>query len=166
LKAELENRASAPEFTLCCLSKLPTTNILQLEIVVEVKYEADAFSDVGRNAVKHIVGMRKSLALGTGGQDGAILAEVVQFATLLDGRVIVEGDNDGGHLRTMRMARLVGVVLDKSVAVGGSVHVADLDSLERNGSPDNFSVKIKQGVEFVLAVKIMTGQGDSERQTK
>ena len=53
----------------------------------------------------------------------------------------------------MLMARLIGVVLEESVAVGGSAHVADLDSFERNGSPDNFFVKIEQGIEFVLVVK-------------
>ena len=117
--------------------------------MVEVKYEADAFSDVGRNAVKHIVGMRKSLALGTGGQDGAILAEVVQLAALLDGRVVVEGNNYGRQL-LVTVGSLLSVVVDKSVAVGGSVHVTDLDIIERNGVPDNFFVEIKQGVEFVL----------------
>ena len=120
--------------------------------MVEMKDETDAFSNVGRNAVKHIVGMRESLALGTGGQDGAILAEVVQLAAFLDGRIIVEGNDYGGQFRTMFMARLVGVVLNESVVVGGSVHVADLDKLERNGSPNNFFVKIKQGVEFVLGI--------------
>jgi len=97
--------------------------------------------------------MRERLALGTGGKDGAILAEVVQPATLLDGRVIVEGNNDRRQLRTVLMARFVGVVLDKGVAVGGSAHVADLDGLERNGSPDNFFVEFKQGIEFVLGVQ-------------
>ena len=57
------------------------------------------------------------------------------------------------------MTRLIGVVLEESVAVGGSVHVADLDSFERNGSPDNFLVKIEQGIEFVLVVETMKQQG-------
>ena len=150
MPAKLKNMTSAPEFTLRFLSKLPATNILHFEVVVEVEDETDAFSDVGRNAVKDIVRMRERLALGTGGKDGAILAEVVQPATLLDGRVIVEGNNDRRQLRTVLMARFVGVVLDKGVAVGGSAHVADLDGLERNGSPDNFFVEFKQGIEFVL----------------
>ena len=145
-----------PEFTLRFFSKLPATNILQHEVVVEVEDETDALSDVGRNAVKHIEGMRECLALGTGGQDGTIVAKVVQITALLDGRVIVEGNNDGG-IRAMLIGELVGMVLDKSVAVGGSVHVTDHDSRERNGSPDNFFVKIKQGVEFVLVVEIATG---------
>ena len=59
----------------------------------------------------------------------------------------------------MLMARLIGVVLEESVAVGGSAHVADLDSFERNGSPDNFFVKIEQGIEFVLVVETMKQQG-------
>ena len=153
MPAKLKNMTSAPEFTLRFLSKLPATNILHFEVVVEVEDETDAFSDVGRNAVKDIVRMRERLALGTGGKDGAILAEVVQPATLLDGRVIVEGNNDRRQLRTVLMARFVGVVLDKGVAVGGSAHVADLDGLERNGSPDNFFVEFKQGIEFVLGVQ-------------
>ena len=86
--------ASAREFTLRFLCKLPTTNILHLEVVVEVENETDALSDVGRNAMKHIVGMRERLALGTGGQDGTIVAKVVQLAALLDGRVIVKGNYD------------------------------------------------------------------------
>ena len=155
--SDLKNITSAAEFTLRFLGKLPTTSILHLKIVVEVEDETDAFSDMGRNAVKHIVGMRESLALSTGGQDGAILAEIVQLAAFLDGRVIVEGNDYGGQLRTVLMARLVGVVLNESVAVGGSAHVADLDNLERNGSPDNFFVKSKQGVEFVLGIKITKG---------
>ena len=57
----------------------------------------------------------------------------------------------------MVMGELVGVVLEESVAVGGSAHVADLDSFERNGSPDNFFVKIKQGVEFDLTIEKTTG---------
>ena len=145
-----------PEFTLRFFSKLPATNILQHEVVVEVEDKTDALSDVGRNAVKHIEGMRERLALGTGGQDGAILAEVVQITALLDGRVVVEGNNDGG-IRAMVIGELVGVVLEESVAVGGSVHVADHDSFERNGSPDNFFVKIEQGVEFALPIKKTTG---------
>lgn len=52
--------------------------------------ETDALSDVGRNAVKHVVGMHERLALGTGGQDGAIFAKVVQLAALFDGRVVVD----------------------------------------------------------------------------
>ena len=64
-------------FTLRFLSKVPATNILHFEVVVELEYETDAISDVGSNAVKDIVGMRESLALGTGGQDGTIL-DVVQ----------------------------------------------------------------------------------------
>ena len=55
----------------------------------------------------------------------------------------------------MLMARLIGVVLEESVAVGSSAHVADLDSFERNGSPDNFFVKIEQGIEFVLVVRMV-----------
>ena len=144
-------------FTFCFLRQLPATNILQLEVVVEVKHETDAFSDVGRNAVKHIVGMRKCLALGTGGPDRAILTEVVQLATLLDGRVVVEGNNESGNLRSVLIARLVGVVLDESVVVRGSLNVADHDGRERNRSPDNVFVKIKQGVEFVLAIELTTG---------
>ena len=57
----------------------------------------------------------------------------------------------------MVMGELVGVVLEESVAVGGSAHVADHDSFERNGSPDNFFVKIKQGVEFDLTIEKTTG---------
>mmetsp|Transcript_11404 Transcript_11404/g.26868 ORF Transcript_11404/g.26868 Transcript_11404/m.26868 type:complete len:448 (-) Transcript_11404:125-1468(-) len=139
-----------PKFAFHFLSKLPTTNILQLQVVVEEKDETGAVSDVGRNAVNHVVGMHERLALETWGQGGAILAEVVQLATLLDGRVVVEGNKHGGILHAATL-RLVGVVLEESVAVGGSAHVADLDSFERNGSPDNFFVKIKQGVEFDLS---------------
>ena len=122
--------------------------------MVEEKDEIGAISDVGRNAVKHVVGMHERLALGTGGQDGAILAEVVQITALLDGRVVVEGNKHG---RTLHVAtRLVGVVLEESIAVCDSVSVGDKDTLERNVSPDNFFVKSKQGVEFVLVVKIIT----------
>jgi hypothetical protein len=149
--AELKNKLSHPKLTFRFLSELPTTYILHCEVVVEVKNETDAVSDVGRNAVKDVVGMRECLALGTGSQDGAILAEVVQLATLLDGRVIVEGNNNGGDPSVL-IAKLVGVVLKESIAVCGSAHVADHDSLERNGSPDNFFVKIKQGGEFFLLV--------------
>ena len=117
--------------------------------MVELQYETDAISDVGRNAVKHIVGMRESLALGTGGQDGAILVEVVEVAALLDGRVIVEGNNDSGIL-VMLVAKLVSMIVEESVVVCGSAHVLDLDNLECNGCPDNFFVKLKQGGEFVL----------------
>ena len=123
--------------------------------MVELQYETDAISDVGRNAVKHIVGMRESLALGTGGQDGTILAEVVQLAALLNGRVIVEGNNDGG-IRAVVIGELVGVILDESVAVSGSAHVADHDRLKRNSSPDNFFVQLEQGVELVLTIEITT----------
>ena len=144
-------------FTFRFLRKLPATNILHFEIMVEVKHETDAFSDVGSNAVKHIVGVRKCLALGTGGQDRTILTEVVQLATLLDGRVVVEGNNESGNLRSVLIARLVGVVLDESVVVRGSLNVADHDGRERNRSPDNVFVKIKQGVEFVLAIELTTG---------
>ena len=117
-----------------------------------MKDETDTFSDVGRNAVKDIVGMRECLALGTGGQDGSILMDVVQLAALLDGRVIVEGNGDGGQLYTKPIARLVGVVLKRAVSV--SAHIADHDSHERNGSPNNFFVKIKQGVELVLVTRL------------
>jgi len=42
------------------------------------------------------------------------------------------------------------VVLKESVVGLGCVHVTDLDRLEGNGGPNNFLVKIKQGVEFIL----------------
>jgi len=144
-----------PEFKLVFLSKLPITNIFQLEVVVEVEVETDALADVGSNAVNNIVGMRERLALGTGGQDGTILAEVVQLAALLNGRVIVEGNNDGG-IRAVVIGELVGVILDESVAVSGSAHVADHDRLKRNSSPDNFFVQLEQGVELVLTIEITT----------
>ena len=48
------------------------------------------------------------------------------------------------------------MVLDESVDISVSAHVTDEDRLERNGSPDNFFVKIQQGVEFVLLVEIFT----------
>ena len=129
-------------------------NILHFMVVVEVEDQTDAVSDVGGNAVKDIVGMRGCLALGTGGQDGAILAEVVQLATLLDGRVIVEGNDDRRHFRTKWISRLVGVVPEH--VLSSSANATDHDSHERNGSPHNFSVKIKQGVKFVLMVEVIT----------
>jgi len=141
-----------PKFAFHFLSKLPTTNILQLEFVIEVKDESEAVSDGGSNAVKHIVGMGECLALVTTGQDGAIFAKVVQLAALFDGRVVVEGNNDGG-VRTILGVVLVGVVVEESVVIFDSAHMTNNDCLERNGSPDNFSVEIKQGDEFILVGK-------------
>ena len=149
---ELNNQITRPKFSFRFLGKLPATNIFQLEFVVKVKDENGAVSDVGSNAVKYIVGMHERLALGAGGQDRTILAEVVELAALLDGRVVVEGNSDGG-VRGILVGVLVGVVLEESVAICASVHVTDHDRLERNASPDNFFVKIKQGVEFILVVK-------------
>ena len=138
------------KLTFLFFGQLPTTNILHLEVVVEVKDETDAVSNVGRNAVKHIVGMRECLSLGAGGQNGAILLKIIQLATLFDRRIGIESNNDGRQLCSIPMAGLIGVVLKVSVVGLGCVHVADLDRLEGNGSPNNFLVEIKQGVEFIL----------------
>ena len=94
--------------------------------------------------------MRECLASIASSQDRSILTEVVQFPAFLDRRVIVESNNDGGKPLTVLMARLVGVPFNVCVAVRNALHVADLDSLERNGIPHNFAVKIKQRIEFIL----------------
>ena len=64
---ELKDKTSRLEFAFRFLGKVPTTSILQLEVVVEMQDETDTVSDVGSNSVDHIVGMSECLALGTGG---------------------------------------------------------------------------------------------------
>ena len=148
--AELQDVVTASKLAFRFFGQLPTTNILHLEVVVEVKDETDAVSNVGRNAVKYIVGMRERLSLGAGGQDGAVLLEIVQLAALRDRGISIESNNDGRQFCTELMAGLIGVVLKEGFAELGCVHVTDLDRLEGNGSPNNFLVEIKQGVEFIL----------------
>ena len=62
----------------------------------------------------------------------------------------------------MLMARLVGVVFNESIVIMIALHMTDLDRLERNCCPDNFAVKIKQGIEFILK-KDNSGLGRKEK---
>ena len=140
---ELKDKVTEPKLTFRFFSQLPITNILHLEVVVEVKDKTDSVSNVGRNAVKHIVGMCECLSLGAGGQDGAVLLQIVQLTALLDRGIGIESNNDGRQLFTEGMAGPIDVVFKESVAGLGCVHATDLDRVEGNGSPNNFLVEIK-----------------------